>query len=312
MMQSVFTNMQMLTTSKALAPNNELQSDHTATAHSVLKEWASMRFFGGDVEYIKNLRQNNQDVSEYPMKLEQNRGVLRIWGSGEGQDLDDEDIWGHLPVENSCCGTSTVNRDGTSSHISLEGGLGPDGRPDFRSSVLWQLYDSYNTNMHTQQPFIDQSELEKMFKEFSNQYSPDVMSDSAASSAADALINSGMKRRRSSKGAIGRSLRNAIVLLVLAVGKVCAYTDQLPSPSSDKHTNTDTDDNRPRNVHILPGMGYFAYATEIFSSQHGGNTVAHAQAMILMALYLGQYVRVMESWSWINNACRVTMIHVKA
>ena len=59
-------------------------------------------------------------------------------------------------------------------------------------------------------------------------------------------------------------------------------------------------------------MGYFAYATDILGNQQGGNTVAHAQAMILAALYLSQFARVLESWSWINNACRVVLVLIKA
>jgi hypothetical protein len=217
------------------------------------------------------------------------------------------------------------------------GGLGPDGRPDFREKVLWELYDSYIENIHKLHPFMNASKLRRMIKEFSEQYSPDVNSKYTGSPAANTLAHhQGIKRKRSSsaygepysaKGAIERSLRNALVLLVLALGKVCAYHDPLPSPQSDKmhHTNggwgvhangsfnSDTsDDNRPRNVDILPGMGYFAYATDILGNQQGGNTVAHAQAMILAALYLSQFARVLESWSWINNACRVVLVLIKA
>jgi hypothetical protein len=198
--------------------------------------------------------------------------------------------------------------------------------------------------MHNLHPFMNPSKIRRMFQEFSDQYSPDAKSNSAASPAANALgsqFNHGVKRKRSgsafgepysSKGAIERSLRNAIVLLILALGKVCDYKGQLPSPQSDKgaamngawglhresphangsFTSDSTDDHRPRNIDILPGMAYFAFATDILGNQQGGNTVAHAQAMILAALYLSQYARVMESWSWINNACRITMILVKA
>ena len=69
---------------------------------------------------------------------------------------------------------------------------------------------------------------------------------------------------------------------------------------------------RPRNINLMPGMAYFSYATDILGNQQGGNTVAHAQCMLLAALYLGQFARVLESWSWINNACRICLILIKS
>jgi hypothetical protein len=338
-----------------------LQSDHTTPAHKLFEEWHSMTRFCRNVDYIEKLIESGHEVSEYPMLLEQDRGLLRVWGVGEGQDLNDgaqgpgspdsggdadasspapgkEGLWGHPPADTSSPGT--VPGEIPSSHPRQErendGGLGPDGRPDFRAHVLWELYDSYIENIHKLHPFMNASKLRRMIKEFSEQYSPDVNSKLAGSPAANTLLSQGMKRKRSgsaygepwsAKGAIERSLRNALVLLVLALGKVCAHHDPLPSPQSDKMSHTNggwgvhangsfnsdiSDDNRPRNVDILPGMGYFAYATDILGNQQGGNTVAHAQAMILAALYLSQFARVLESWSWINNACRVVLVLIKA
>ncbi|KAF1351537.1 hypothetical protein EJ07DRAFT_168937 [Lizonia empirigonia] len=340
-----------------------LQSDHTTPAHNLFEEWHSMAGFYRSIDYIEKLIEGGHEVSEYPMLLEQDRGLLRVWGVGEGQDLNNgaqgpgslgsggdadasspapgkEGLWGCPPADNSSPGT--VPGEIPSSHPRREndGGLGPDGRPDFRSHVLWELYDSYIENIHKLHPFMNAGELRKMIKEFSEQYSPDINAKHTGSPTANALANhqlsQGRKRKRSgsafgepysAKGAIERSLRNALVLLVLALGKVCAHHEPLPSPQSDKmsHTNggwgvhadgsfnSDTsDDNRPRNVDALPGMGYFAYATDILGNQQGGNTVAHAQAMILAALYLSQFARVLESWSWINNACRVALVLIKA
>jgi len=337
-----------------------LQSDHTTPAHKLFEEWHSMAGFCRNVDYIEKLIEGGHEVSEYPMLLEQDRGLLRVWGVGEGQDLNDgaqgpgspdsggdvdasspapgkEGLWGYPPADTS---SPTAPGEIPSSHPRQDnGGLGPDGRPDFRSNVLWELYDSYIENIHKLHPFMNASKLRRMIKEFSEQYSPDVTAAKySASPAANSLTNQqlSLKRKRSgsaygepysTKGAIERSLRNALVLLVLALGKVCAHHDPLPSPQSDRMSHTNggwgvhangsfnsdgSDDNRPRNVDILPGMGYFAYATDILGNQQGGNTVAHAQAMILAALYLSQFARVLESWSWINNACRVVLVLIKA
>ena len=339
---------------------NGLQSDHTTPAHKLLEEWHSMANFCRNVDYIEKLIEGGHDISEYPMLLEQDRGLLRVWGVGEGQEFNvgargpgspdsggdsdasspapgREGFWGYPPADTSSPGTvlGEIPSSRPRQEKENEGGLGPDGRPDFRSHVLWALYDSYVENIHKLHPFMNASKLRRMIKEFSEQYSPDINSKHAGSPTAN-VLGQGLKRKRSgfaysepwyAKGAIERSLRNALVLLVLALGKACAYQDPLPSPQSDKmsHTNggwgvdadgsfnSDTfDDNRPHNVDLLPGMGYYAHASDILGGHQGGNTVAHAQAMLLAALYLSQFARVLESWGWINNACRVILVLIKA
>lgn len=337
-----------------------LQSDHTTPAHKLLSEWQAMNTFYKDVGYLNKLIESGHEVSDYPMQLEQDRGLLRVWGVGEGQDLNDgaqgpgspessneseamspapgkNGIWGHPPLDPSS--PSVLNHENPREYSGHDGGLGHDGRPDFSAKTMEDLLNSYLDNIHTLHPFMNPSKLRKMVREFTEQYSPNARPTNARSPATNAMqhqLHQGMKRKRSSsafgepyspRGAIERSMRNAIVLLVLAVGKVCAYKDRLPAPQSDKsyqngtwgspHANGSfssdlSEDNRPRNIDILPGMAYYAYATDILGNQQGGNTVAHAQAMILAALYLSQFARVLESWSWINNACRVVMVLVKA
>jgi hypothetical protein len=343
--ESVVTDRDHLVDS-ALNGNKGLQSDHTTPAHKLLEEWPSMVEFCRDVEYLDRLKEDGRDISEYPMQLERNRGLLRVWGVGEGQDPNDEVGSIGSPENRNDSNTYSFApvKEGLWGHPSFEDGLGLDGKLDFNSCILGELYESYITNIHNLHPFMDPNKIRRMFQGFSEQYSPDVKSNSAASALAKSFTshsNQGLKTERSgsgfsepysSKGAMERSLRNAIVLLILALGKVCSYKEQLPSPQSDKVTamngahglhkesshasdnlSSDTaDDHRPRNIDILPGMAYFACATDILGNQQGGNTVAHAQAMILAALYLSQYARVMESWSRINDACRITMILVKA
>lgn len=227
-----------------------LQSDHTTAAHKLFEEWQSITPFCRKVDYIEKLIEGGHDVSEYPMLLEQDRGLLRVWGVGEGQDLSDsaqgpgppdsggevdasspapgkEGLWGFPPADASSPGT--VPGELPSSHPRQEnnGGLGPDGRPDFRSSVLWELYDSYIENIHQLHPFMNACKLRMIIKEFSMQYSPDINRKHTGSTTADTLANhqlsQNLKRKRSGseygepysgKSAIERSLRNALVLLV--------------------------------------------------------------------------------------------------
>ncbi len=343
-----------------------LQGDHTTPAHKLLDEWQQMSIFYQGIPYLRRLMDNNREVSDYPMQLEQDRGLLRVWGVGEGQDLNDgsqgpgspessndseapspahgkEGLWGH-PCSKAPNGTRTpgsTSRDCPfPQQQRQENGLGADGRPNFRRDIMFKLLRSYMETMHIFHPFINETKLRRMFKDFSDQYSPDAKPLNAHSPAP----HHGIKRKRSGsnldglpagRGEIERSLHNAIVLLVLALGKVCSHTDPLPAPQNDRHpyvhsewgyirnsphpngsfnsVNSETsDEDRPKNIDLLPGMAYYAYATDILGNQQGGNTVTHAQAMLLAALFLSQYARVLESWNWINNACRIALVLIKA
>ncbi|KAL6707813.1 hypothetical protein ACN47E_003713 [Coniothyrium glycines] len=338
-----------------------LQSDHTTPAHKLLEEWHTMKAFYTDVDYLTKLVQSGQKVSAYPMQLERDRGLLRVWGVGEGQDLHDgaqapgspdssnesdvlspapgkEGLWGHPPTDHASPSTMSVS---TPQELTgNEGGLGSDGRPIFHSTIVWELLESYMRYMHVLHPFMNAGKLKRMVRDFIEQYSPDIKGPHVRSPAAGALqhpYGQGVKRKRSSsaygdgcssRGAIERSLRNAIVLLVLALGKAFQFEAKtLPNPEKDRNvggswgpvrnpsqsfTSDASEETRQRNIDILPGMAYFAYATDILGNQQGGNTIAHAHAMILAALYLSQFARVLESWSWINNACRITLVLVKA
>ncbi|KAF2834864.1 hypothetical protein M501DRAFT_501280 [Patellaria atrata CBS 101060] len=66
-----------------------------------------------------------------------------------------------------------------------------------------------------------------------------------------------------------------------------------------------------RNMDVIPGLAYYAQAAAILGELHGGNDISHAHGFLLAGLYMGQFARVMESWSWINAACRVCNILVE-
>jgi hypothetical protein len=304
-------------TDNAARETRKFQDERTTPAHKLLEEWPSMATFGHDVDYMNRLKDNSQGSLEYPMQMERDRGLLRVWGVGEGQNFNDDAYsLGNLEsVDDSDTYSPALDRERLWGHPPVDRSIA--GKLNFDSSVLWDLYGSYLTNMHHLQPFMDPSKMITMIKRFSKQYSTDVESNSAALFATDSVAShssQGMKRKRpgsafgkaySSKAPIERSLQNSIVLLILALGEVCDYKDQLPSPQTDKITNC------ARNIDILPGMAYFAHATDILGNHQGGHTLEHAQAMILASLYLSQFARALESWNWISNACRITTVLVK-
>ncbi|CAG8951092.1 hypothetical protein HYFRA_00006490 [Hymenoscyphus fraxineus] len=61
---------------------------------------------------------------------------------------------------------------------------------------------------------------------------------------------------------------------------------------------------KAKNLDVIPGLCYFALATDIIGNQLGGNSLQHVHVNILAGLYHGQLARVMESHAYIHEACR--------
>ncbi|KAF2844439.1 hypothetical protein T440DRAFT_326547 [Plenodomus tracheiphilus IPT5] len=298
-------------------------SEHATLANKLLKNWRSIGK-SWDVKSLDELLESIDQISDFAILSEQERGQLRVWGIGEGKESTDElgspdngdnsdvpppmhGLWGYPTCERS----RAVTPFGYSWN---QGGLDENGQLDFHSRVIYELLDSYLDNLHALHPFMSPSELKVTFGRFAMQYSPD----------AEPLLplqgHHGVKRKRSNNGfsgpsstgsAIKSTINNAIVLLVLALGKVLQFDGKcLPAPRKDPEIVNDNRD-QPKNIDFLPGMAYFAYATNILGNELSGNTVAHAQAMILAGLYLSQFSRVLESWSWISEACRIVLFLTK-
>jgi hypothetical protein len=64
----------------------------------------------------------------------------------------------------------------------------------------------------------------------------------------------------------------------------------------------------PRNLNVIPGLAYFAAATDIIGNQLGGNSLLHVQANILASLYHGQLARIAEAQAYIHQAARALQV----
>jgi hypothetical protein len=161
-----------------------------------------------------------------------------------------------------------------------------------------------------------------------------------------------------------RSVQHALVLLVLALGKICMWRDRkLPDPPEKEVPNSGStlvrngnitspnhgsppsralsespgqaelpspkDQERPgasprssaqasgmkaptsvassvppkKNYEIIPGLEYFAYATDILGNHFGSYNLNYIHAHILACLYYGQLGRVVPSFRHIRFAC---------
>ena len=240
--------------------------DHRTAPHKLILLWPSV---------WPLLQDAGVDVrNTYVMEAE-DRGILRIWTRGEGIDEHDgtqpggpasparseesgegsaatppEGLWGTgFP--------QTPMSDIRRSDPYAVGGLKPDGSPDLDVGTINALYESYMKHLHIMHPFLDKQRLRKLFDHFIKRYCtghPNLKQKFAVSSGSD--TERPLKRQRSNNGSntttngpdpinmrkepTERSPGNAIVWLVLALGKICLHREPLPGPVPDGrlHTNT--------------------------------------------------------------------------
>ena len=290
-------------------------------------------------------------------------------------------------------GTSfPINTARTENH---PGGLNVDGTLKIDPRTLQELLDSYLNNMHIMHPFLDKTRLVRLVEQFATRYNvsdatsspfpidnsnlgPDGRRDPAAvlnkatkrkysngSSMGGATVEANTVNRSTTKPLLERSISTAIVLLVMALGKICAYPKPLPGPlrndareapsavprsfsprspmaTTSLRASPTSSQASPYNVIMsprstvrmttisrrssaedmavlpgvknadqVPGLAYFAQATDILGNLHAGNELPHVQAFLLAGLYAGQLACTFESWSWTYTACRACRVLVR-
>ena len=237
--------------------------DHRTAPHKLILLWPSVWPLLQDA----GINVNNTYVMEA-----EDRGILRIWTRGEGIDEHD----GTQPGGPASPARSEESGEGSNAATPPDGlwgtgfpqtpmseirrsdsytlgGLKPDGQLDLDVQTINALYDSYMRHMHIMHPFLDKQRLRKLFDHFIKRYStghPNLRQKFAVGSGSDS--ERPLKRQRSngsSANAMGpevngmrkepteRSPGNAIVWLVLALGKICLYKDPLPGPVQDSRLN---------------------------------------------------------------------------
>ncbi|EGZ74518.1 hypothetical protein NEUTE2DRAFT_155194 [Neurospora tetrasperma FGSC 2509] len=362
--------------------------NHTTLAALLLK-WKSIKRLAQrflDAENIKF-------VEEYPIRQEERRGLLRLWGRGEGLDSSRMDR-----ESNHNLGMMEVIDDysetGAPSPADCWGGISGSPGPmdhrstmvgvqtlDFSEETVWKYVQSYLDNIQNMHPLIIPRELHAMVRLFLDGIQQSTKKPKGSAGIAKFVGapplsvqgETGAKRKRSpvpdgadsptmlprsGKPTFQRSINNALVLLVLALGKICLIKDRKlpdvvpvsepshgspmvrngypaspihgspPSYSSQSHSaglpspKDSADRSGPsrrqsfqgggapamrvgslkRNMDVIPGLDYFAYATDILGGQLAGTSLRHIHAYILAGLYHGQLGRVMESYAYIKEA----------
>ena len=383
--------------------------EHHTAAHRLLA-WPAIKKLVDSQRTLKGLASD----LEYVMRLEEDSGVLRVYGRGEGRSKREHGRTdtGQQSASSPAPSVSSGRSDEFPDPASPEGIWGsgfitpvtspsmsqiPSEYPfDFslniHPSTLRSLLDSYLNNMQILHPFLDKNGLTRMVKKFSMRYNPTEQKlttslfSTASNMSVDALrglpTNSSKNGKRNhydgythsfateagfaqsqpkQEVMFERSITTAIVLLVMALGRICEWKDPLPgvrhlnearrfnhpgmhhsspsnsnmqSPPSLSHgispassssnalgTMTDPSNSLPspksspeelkRNVDIIPGLSYYAPATDILGNLHGSNDLLHVQAYLLAGLYMGQLARTFESFNWIASACRACRFLVR-
>ena len=359
--------------------NFAMPLQHTTGVHNLF-EWDS----------IKSLLSQKQSTS-YVMDLEIERGLLRLHGCGEGEDKGDghegapsstgSSPWEAIRMDEdtSLASPREIWGDGRfhlpqafpHSHTAKQhpGGLSPRGGLMLDSEAVDLYFRLYMDNMHILHPFLEPKVLREMVYRFKKRYSRD-------SDVKHVVIGTKRKREATNSPApteqmdidpqnnqvrlgsttsytasIEHSVANAIVLLILALGKVCSHRQPVPGPASTTtmhastpHTMHSTLSDLPfpesvptspfnyqlhldsgrakavrspsnswgKNMDVVPGLSYFAIAAGILGELSGGVVVSYVQANLLAGLYMGQLGRIIQSHSYISVACRACQSLIKS
>lgn len=370
--------------------------EHTTAAHKLLL-WPSIQRLLGPQTFDE----------DYVMQLEEERGLIRVYGRGEGDDRSDypgsssassasparEEDYPQGASPNVPWGTGLPSTTSTHRPRECVGGLDEFGQLNTDPDTVRRHHKSYLQHIHILHPFLDENGLEKKIERFIRIYSPQRRPPYMPGSTGDAPR--GAKRKRSAETLHGvgfdmqsspvsnperaaapprrieKSIDNAIILLVLALGCICEWRDKpLPGPVKDyppeyqppsvphnvglspavsesalhspgalysptnqtfpSPTGGDTrrsmagrsltgagwhpegsEFSHPKNMDVIPGLAYYAYATDILGNLQGGNSLAHVQAALLAGLYAGQLAHPFQSHGWIFQASRACQVLVR-
>jgi hypothetical protein len=234
--------------------------EHTTAAHKLLR-WPSIKAFISKIT----------DNEDYVMEAEENRGLLRLYGRGEGIDrgdgsgLGESSDAGSPGADDGSLGVSTSPIEplwgtGLSTGDNVEvrrkdahrvGGLNADGTLRLDPPRVEHLINSYFQNIHILHPFLDKGRIVNMVSVLQARTNSASSSTTGVSPSTPFAVSNmqnppvkAPKRKRStglggpsttpsystSRTPLERSINTAIVLLVLALGKICDHRTWVPGP----------------------------------------------------------------------------------
>ena len=269
---------------------------------------------------------------------------------------------------------------------SAMGGLHANNTLKLDSRTIDTLFQNYLRHLHVLHPFLDEQQLTTTIGKFKHRYNPPDMASSHRDGSAGYNIPAKRKAPDGQFWVVGpeplsgpsvlkadhplleRSPTTAMVLLILALGKICEHREALPGPvpsslrdfsaypgrpsspltnahfaqsppdsASMRHSPSSSGQSvanptaasplgllrqnhrsprssvgdspvQNRNLDVIPGLAYYAQATDILGNLTGSTNLTYSQCCILAGLYAGQLANSFESLSWMQNAARAICI----
>lgn len=240
--------------------------NHTTLA-GLLLDWPSIK----DLAKPHLDSQGVRYISEYPIGIEQNRGLLKVYGRGEDSArharearefreavdhgvVDMSDDLSDVASPSPAADWGQLGGLSPGDQVEYRGGvLGFDGNPDFTEAKVWSYVESFKTNILNMHPIIQPKVLDDWVQAFlddlpvsnSRSLKPFVARSGFAVGGGSQYSNeaTGSKRKRSPgpdnpsgtpvsctarAGKPNRSIHSALILTILALGKVCLFRDHIP------------------------------------------------------------------------------------
>jgi hypothetical protein len=253
---------------------------HTTGAARLLLWPAVEKFLGSKIRTLDVYKAKSLEAFvEYPNLREQNHGI-RLYGRGPGStrgnsaDGSPDDAYSDVsasptPEVYGQIGGLTPPPNYPGHYIvrrpeERRGGAGPDGQLELDEATVNRLVQSYLKHIHIMHPILDPIKLVKYSKKFVKTLPPDPNSQQKARPqlmdppgfVGRASDMPAAKRKRSPTTAVDsfdvtapnvlkpgrpqRSIQNAILLWVLALGKICEHREKIPEllPDHDSSGNS--------------------------------------------------------------------------
>lgn len=232
------------------------------------------------------------DMRMFPLQHERQRGDLSLFERGEQSSNH---------VEASCA-------NGIAEVVNMP-------LLDFADKKVWKCVQSYEDNIQNMHPLIPPLFLHAMVRSFLDEVQNEQPSHTDIGTKRK-QPQSGTSEKdyfRPARPVLKPSIQNSLVLTALALGKICLWKDKIPEILPRKEIGgfvVVQSMDEPfvhdlfgiRNMEVIPGLDYFAYATHILQKQNGRYQLEYILIKVLASLYYGQLGRPVQSYDCIHDA----------
>jgi hypothetical protein len=220
--------------------------EHTTAAHKLLM-WPSIKKLIVDDEYDE----------DYVMRLEEERGLISVYGQGEISSTADDTQLPPTPIsrDGGSFDETRINGDPVQTSATSDPGevdIDSFGRLSLDAKTARRYYHTYLEKIHQLHPFLNKPELDGKVEAFIRSFCPPETSPFQQNSTLCRETSRPMKRKRSHEDLqgirggsvdaaaasvrprVGRNIDNAMILLLFALGAICETKSPLPGPIMDR------------------------------------------------------------------------------